>query len=61
MNKKLYFEIDVDTAKRLIKELGEHILSKSTTVCFKFDTSLDKNENTHFVNDFDVIFGGERA
>jgi len=58
---KITFEIDVDKAKELIKELEEHMQEYSTTIIFDLECNKDEWDKTYDVIRFNVEYGGEKA
>jgi len=62
--KVLYFEIEVNDVKELIKELKKHIEKDSTSVVFNLMCSQDNKvlyPNSYDVQDFKVEWGGTKA
>lgn len=61
MIKKLIFEIEVDKAKRLIKEIKKHIQTDLTSVIIELECTQDKQDKTYDVTRFKVGYGGTKG
>ena len=58
--KKINFEIEVEKAKDLIKEIKKHIHKEATSVIFNLECFQDKWDKSHSVVRFNVEYGGEK-
>lgn len=61
MKKEMTFEIEIEKAKDLIKEIKKHIHKNATSVVFRLKCFQNKWDKSYDVANFDVEYGGEKC